>query len=139
MRSALVLIVSCLTLAGCGGYADFRLPPPSGRADPAPAFRWDVRNEPILARGGPGEWDSVDVLNPSVLRNNGLYWNFYSGFDGSTWRTGVAVSTDGLAWTKRGRILSPDPSTWERGYIAANGSALVRDGEFLYWYQAGDP
>jgi sucrose-6-phosphate hydrolase SacC (GH32 family) len=34
-------------------------------------------------------------------------------------------------------VLSPDPGTWEGGYIAANGSALVVNGEFFYWYQAG--
>jgi predicted GH43/DUF377 family glycosyl hydrolase len=129
----------CLATAGCGRYADFQLPPPAGHADRAPTFRWELRNEPILARGAPGEWDSVDALNPSVVRNNGAYWNFYSGFDGQTWHTGLATSPDGLAWTKQDRILTPDSSTWERGYIAANGSALARNGEFFYWYQAGDP
>ncbi len=128
-----------LVLAGCGRYADFQLPPPPGRAGPAPAFHWEMRNKPILTRGAPGEWDSVDVLNPSVLRNEAVYWNFYSGFDGRAWHTGVATSPNGFVWTKRGRILSPDPATWEGGYIAANGSALVYNGEFLYWYQAGAP
>ncbi len=34
-------------------------------------------------------------------------------------------------------MLSPDPQTWEGGYIAANGSALSAGTEFLYWYHAG--
>jgi predicted GH43/DUF377 family glycosyl hydrolase len=36
-------------------------------------------------------------------------------------------------------VLAPDESTWEGGYIAANGAALVVGGEFFYWYQAGNP
>jgi len=92
-----------------------------------------------MTRGVQGQWDSVDVLNPSVVRHDGRYWNLYSGFDGHTWHTGLAISGDGLDWVKQGRVLSPDPASWERGYIAANGSVLEHNGEFLYWYGAGDP
>ena len=48
-----------------------------------------------------------------------------------------AESADGKQWLKKGRILSPDPATWEGGYIAANGSALLAGGEWWYWYQSG--
>lgn len=91
----------------------------------------------MLTRGHAGEFDSVDALNPSVVRHAGEYYNFYSGFDGHTWRTGLATSGDGLRWERKGAVLSPDASTWEGDYIAANGTALFRNGEFLYWYQAG--
>ncbi len=82
-----------------------------------------------------GEFDAVDVLNPSVLRgSDGKYWNLYSAFDGKTWHTGLAVSSDGVSWTKAGKVLSPEGV--EGDYIAANGTGLVVDGEVLYWYQA---
>ncbi len=115
---------------------DFALPDIEDGAPPA-SYRLDAQPAPVLARGGPGEWDSLDVLNPAVVVRGGSYYNCYSGFDGKTWRTGLALSTDGLLWKKQGKVLSPDPSTWEGSYIAANG-ALLHDGrEFLYWYQAG--
>jgi predicted GH43/DUF377 family glycosyl hydrolase len=79
----------------------------------------------------------VDALNPSVVRALGSFWNFYSGYDGRTWHTGFAVSEDGLQWTKRGKVLSPDPNTWEGDYIAANGAVLFDGGRFLHWYQGG--
>lgn len=79
----------------------------------------------------------VDTLNPSVVKFRGEYWNFYSEFDGKTWRTAAAISNDGIHWEKRGRVLSP--SGWEGSYIAANGAALVDDDRIFYWYQAGDP
>jgi predicted GH43/DUF377 family glycosyl hydrolase len=88
-----------------------------------------------MARGP--EWDRVDTLNPSVVRIASGYFNFYSGYDGGVWHTGIASSSDGLAWTRRTKVLSPDASTWEGDYIAANGSALSVDGKWLYWYQAG--
>lgn len=90
-----------------------------------------------MQRGsGAGSWDNTDTLNPSVVHWRGRYWNLYSGFDGKTWHTGTAVSADGVTWTERRRILSPEG--WEGSYIAANGSAIVMPGDTLaYWYQAG--
>ena len=84
-----------------------------------------------------GSWDSSDVLAPSVVRRNDLYYNFYSGYDGKTWHTGLATSSDGVQWRKQGKVLSPRAETWEGVYIAGNGSALFDRGEFYYWYVAG--
>jgi predicted GH43/DUF377 family glycosyl hydrolase len=118
-------------LTGCGRYADFTLPAPEANGPRAP-LTWEARPEPVVTRG-----DSSDVLNPSVVRFHDAYWNFYSEFDGHAWHTAAATSSDGLAWTKLGRVLSPQG--WEGAYIAANGSALVVGDEILYWYEAGDP
>ena len=118
-------------LTGCGRYADFTLPAPEAAGPRAP-FTWEASPEPVIPRG-----DASDVLNPSVVRFQGAYWNFYSEFDGQTWHTAAATSPDGIAWTKLGRVLSPQG--WEGSYIAANGSALVVGDEILYWYEAGDP
>ena len=136
MRSwAAAVGCGCLVLAGCGRYTDFTLPGLPGSFETV--FTFDVQPAPVLERGPAGAWDAGDVLNPSVVRNGGAYFNFYSGYDSHTWHTGLATSPDGVRWEKQARILSPDPHTWEGGYIAANGSALFENGEFLYWYQAG--
>ena len=131
-------VVCALSLlsAGCDHYGDFTLPVLQG-ATTGPLLL-TLRPSPVLQRGVAGQWDSSDVLNPSVVFHDGQFWNFYSGFDGAVWHTGVATSSDGTTWTRRGKILSPDPDTWDRGYIAANGSALWHNGEWLYWYQAGE-
>jgi predicted GH43/DUF377 family glycosyl hydrolase len=135
-RSLLVAAL-CLIASGCSSYSDFTLPHLRG-GPPDSAFRWSVRPGPVLARGAPGEWDGVDALNPSVVKHQGLFYNLYSGFDGKSWRTGLATSPDGLAWARQGKVLSPDPNSWEGDdYIAANGSVLVAGGEFLCWYQGG--
>jgi len=122
-----------LLLTGCGRYADFTLPAPEPSGPRAP-FTWEANPEPVIPRG-----DSSDVLNPSVVRFQGAYWNFYSEFDGQThaWHTAAATSSVGIAWTKLGRVLSPQAP--EGSYIAANGSALVAGDEILYWYEIGYP
>ena len=116
-----LLIIAALALSGCGRYSDFILPLEPGGPDVA--WRWEARPEPVLARGGHGDWDAVDVLNPSVIRQGDAYYNLFSGYDGKTWHTGLAVSADGVTWHKEGKLISPDPATWEGDYIAANGSA----------------
>ena len=125
-----------LWLAGCGRYADFTLPPLN--ASPPPPATLELHPQPVLTRGSAGAWDSSDALNPSVVFHDHQYWNYYSGFDGSAWHTGLATSSDGIEWKRMGKVLSPDPALWDRGYIAANGSALWRNGEFLIWYEAGE-
>lgn len=124
-----------LLLTGCGHYADFQLPRLAGGA-PVP-LTVSLQPKPVLSPA-PGEWDSSEVLNPSVVFHDHQFWNFYSGFDGAVWHTGVAISPDGVTWTHRSVILSPDADSWDRGYIAANGSALWHNGEFLCWYEAGE-
>jgi len=126
-----------LCLLSCGHYADFTLPVMMNAPPPTPVTL-TLQPQPILSPS-PNEWDSSDVLNPSVIYHDRQFWNLYSGFDGKVklWYTGLAVSPDGVAWTRRGRVLAPDPDSWDRGYIAANGSALWRNGEYLYWYEAG--
>ena len=101
-------------------------------------WRWQAREQPVIARGEHGDWDTVDVLNPSVIRQGDAYYNFFSGYDGKAWHTALAVSGDGVTWRKEGKILSPDPGTWEGTAIAANGSAIADDSGILYYYQAGD-
>lgn len=132
------VVFNVLLLAGCGRYDKFILPPAPGPAVDAVSWEWSDAGAPVLGRGAGGEFDSVDALNPSIVEVSGKLWNFYSGWDGSTWQTGVATSADGLHWHRRGRLWSPDPHTWEGSYIAANGTTLYQ-GEFRHWYQAGAP
>lgn len=122
MKRVLLLAFICCS---CGKYANFTLPPPDS-AGPAGPFRWEASPDPVLTRGN--DWDSGDVLNPSVVKFQGNYLNYYSGYDGKTWNTGVATSSDGIHWTKQGKTMGPD---------AGNGSALVVNGKILYWYQTG--
>ena len=137
MKPAMGGLLGILALGwgGCG-YSDFRLPE-LAPAEPQASYEWHPRDAPVIPHGGPGDADARDALNPAVVRRGGGYFNFYSGFDGKTWRTILATSADGLAWKKEGAVLAPDPRAGEGDYIAANGAAISSEGGFLYWYQAG--
>ncbi|HYZ85727.1 MAG TPA: hypothetical protein VE621_15055, partial [Bryobacteraceae bacterium] len=127
-------LISVVSLSRCTPYADFRLPA-LGSPQTGGKFGFVPSKDPQLVPGPKGSFDSVDVLNPSVVHVNGTWYNFYSGYDGKTWHTGLATGPDGSTWSKQGKVLSPT-QPWEGDYIAANGSALYRNGEFWYWYQA---
>ena len=90
-------------VAGCEGSS----------APLGPETQWQVRPEPVLSPGPTGTWDSVDVLNPSVVKVGETFYNFYSGFDGKTWHTGLATSADGTSWDKQGSepVISPGPTS----------------------------
>ena len=128
------VLLAALLLTGCTRYADFTLPPLPG-GDPTLTFAFDPHPQPVLTSGEG--WESQDVLNPSVVRRGSDLLNLYSAYDGRTWHTGLATSSDGLRWDKHGPVLSPDPQTWEASYIAANGSALPCGDQLCYWYVAG--
>jgi predicted GH43/DUF377 family glycosyl hydrolase len=128
------LVGACLLLAGCARYADFTLPALPGPQG-AVTWKWNVRPTPVISRDS--EWSRVDALNPSVIPVNAALLNLYSGYDGKMWHTGVASSSDGITWTKKAKMLSPEAGTWEGDYIAANGTALSDQGRYFYWYQAG--
>lgn len=100
----------------------------------------DVHPSPVLTRGPAGSWDSIDVLNPSVIRYEDQLYNYYSGFDGKVWHTGVARSDDGIEWKKyeKNPVLSPSPGDWDVSYISANGAAILWNGKVFYFYQGVD-
>jgi predicted GH43/DUF377 family glycosyl hydrolase len=99
---------------------------------------WRMAPRPLIERGPEGAWDSVDALNPSVVRFRDRYFNLYSGFNGETWSSGLATSPDGAVWEKHpGNPLFGPHHRWEGSYMAANGASLVRGDDLLHWYQAG--
>jgi len=120
-----------LLLTNCGHYRDFTLPEPSSPQQQV-KFQWEPDAAPVITRG-----PQADVLNPSIIRWQGGLLNLYSNFDGKAWHTSATTSADGKTWSPGAKILSPDPTTWEGDYIAANGSAVALENEILYWYQAG--
>jgi predicted GH43/DUF377 family glycosyl hydrolase len=56
----------------------------------------------VLALGGPGEWDSAEIVDPSVIVVDGGYRMYYCGARaaGRAYSAGVALSVDGRNWTK---------------------------------------
>jgi len=129
LKAATLVLLAVLT--GCSRYANFTLPQLTG-GDPSLAFTLDAQPEPVLSHGA-----DTDALNPSIVRTPAGLLNFYSAFDGTSWRTVMASSTDGVHWQPGPTVMRPDPRTWQGSYIGANGSVLLHDGQFWHWFEAG--
>lgn len=135
-----MFVMACSGCGGAGGSA----PSTSETQAVAPQSQPTAQviafePNPVMTRGAPGTWDNGDVLNPSVVTFGGKLINYYSGWDGTVWRTGYATSTDnGLTWTK---APSPvlDLDKWTTKYIAANGSNIVINGQMYMYFQGETP
>jgi predicted GH43/DUF377 family glycosyl hydrolase len=76
---------------------------------------WTKDSLPVLV-STPSDWDSLRVLAPSVLRENGAYKMWYTGGRSvSGNRIGYATSPDGRNWIRYAGnpVLTAGTSTWE--------------------------
>ncbi|MBS1241887.1 MAG: Laminin sub domain 2, partial [Gemmatimonadetes bacterium] len=108
-----------------------------GAAEGQTPWTKDVDN-PVLAGGGPGEWDQGGVACGAAIFDGTTYHLWYAGIR-TQWPDidiGYATSPDGVTWTKH-----PDNPVLERGAAGAwdSGSvfpsAVVWDGATYHmWY-----
>lgn len=79
-----------------------------------PICHWEAREE-VLRLGADGEWDSLFLASPQVLKHaDGDFRMYYHSLAGGRFSVGLATSGDGLRWTKRGEILGPGPEgSWD--------------------------
>lgn len=77
---------------------------------------WDFYAEPTLQPGA--DWDLI-LSGPQVVISEGVWYLFYDGGDGQTASIGVATSTDGLSFNRRGNgpIVSVDGASVEDPYV----------------------
>jgi len=92
---------------------------------------------PVLQPGAPGEWDGLFIESPSVVKTNGQYYMLYTGVD-TTWRAaiGLAVSSDGITWTKYpgNPVISPGRSPSWDDFSVATPSIIKTEKGFEAWY-----
>ena len=106
-------------------------------ANRQPTFAFEARPEPGAgARGRVGHGRCAEPLGRAP---GDSLLNFYSGFDGNTWRTGCGLRQTACSGEKRGMVLAPDPRTWEGSYIAANGSRAVHRQDAFWLLVPGRP
>ena len=73
-----------------------------GYATSADGETWTKDGSNPVFEGDAGEWDGDNVGYPSVIKENGTYYMWYSGHDGAWKGIGLATSTDGIDWTRSG-------------------------------------
>ena len=97
----------------------------------------------VLASGAPGSFDAGGVKDPVVTKAGAAdYRMLYTGIEplpgGDTVeRIGYATSTDGLAWTKRGVVLSPSRDPFAADERAVRPAGMLVDGSVLHVWATG--
>lgn len=85
------------------------------------------------------EWESsVNMVQPSVIHKDGLYYLWYSAVQSGQWKIGLATSLDGNNWTKHNSPVLESTELWE-GNSLGGGKVIRNDGKFEMYYHAGDP
>jgi predicted GH43/DUF377 family glycosyl hydrolase len=92
---------------------------------------------PVLTPGPSGTWDDKWTYRPVVISTGQSYVMYYRSLSsqGTTGETGMAISDDGIHWTKRASPISIPPSSsgWD-SYLWALGSVATAGGVFVMWY-----
>lgn len=85
---------------------------------------------PVLCAGSPSGWDECDVRNPWVVGDDSGYKMWYVGRDrNGRSRVGLAVSTDGIRWTKIG--LNPvllEGASGQPDSLGVHRLCVIKDG-----------
>jgi len=119
------------------GYVD-GVPRPTGGGLPyIPHFVRAAEN-PVLAPGSDGSFDSVGTLLPSVVATEDGWIMWYAGTQDVDYAVGVASSSDGLSWHRStAPALPPDgeEGSWKR--YATNAPMVVQDGAGWRVYYSG--
>ncbi len=103
--------------------------------------KWtDSPTNPVLSIGKPGDFDSVHLAYPRVLRIGGTFYMWYLGADKSRFRLGLATSSDGIHWTKSpaNPVLNVGkPGTWDSGAIFGFDVLWISNRVHIWYAAAG--
>jgi predicted GH43/DUF377 family glycosyl hydrolase len=108
-----------------------------GRATSHDGINW-TRDEgnPVLKVGLEGEWDDATVFPGPVIFDGSEYKMWYTGYDGTQWRIGIATSIDGIDWIKyEGNPVFDigDSGNWDDSAVTAS-TVLVNESGYKMWY-----
>jgi predicted GH43/DUF377 family glycosyl hydrolase len=90
---------------------------------------------PVLNPSPAGNWDYL-VYSSSVIFDGSKYHMWYSGqnYPGTAAEIGYAISTDGINWEKRGRVIPQGPDGSFDRYSADYPAVVLTSGMFKMWY-----
>ncbi len=97
-------------------------------------FKGSAEAGSMLAPGAKDYPDSHGVEDPYVIKVNGTYRMWYTGFDGTTRRILYATSPDGIYWTKKGLVALTDGNGQPQKSGCQNPVVIFRDRNYELWY-----
>jgi predicted GH43/DUF377 family glycosyl hydrolase len=98
------------TSGGCACYATS----PDG-------INWTRSQDNPVLRKTHGSWDNEGAGGQNtVIKSGDMYYMYYKGYGKAApgWTFyGLAASSDGVNWSKQGKVISPDPSMGETTFF----------------------
>jgi len=122
--------------AAAGPANQFR-PMSIGFATSPDGINWTMHPDPVLEPDA-GTWDESSVEIAMVIRENGQYKMWYSGWSPSNevGKIGYATSSDGINWTKdtlNNPVMVPSSAAWQAGGFF-RCHVLPDQGGYKMWY-----
>jgi DNA-binding beta-propeller fold protein YncE/predicted GH43/DUF377 family glycosyl hydrolase len=114
-----------LSLNSAGGI------PRVGLADLDEDFNLDIRDGAIFEGTSGFDRDGADM--PVVLEVDGTWHMYYRGHRGRSTSIGHATSTDGVTWSRQGRVLRPGRD-WDNQRIEPGSVEVLPNGDLRLWY-----
>jgi len=97
-----------------------------------------VKHGVVIPLGASGDFDGVRAYIPAVVVRDGRTWLYYAGHDGANIRVGLAVSEDGVHFTKHGVVLPLGASGDFDDTHTYTPAVVVRDGRTWLYYAGHD-
>jgi hypothetical protein len=110
-----------------------------GYATGSDGFNWTRPvADPVLDVGAEGEWDSLNVEYPAVVKEGpDSFKMWYAGEGPGGWRVGHATSSDGITWTKHpgNPVVDVGEEDWNNRQ-ASSPFVLYEGGVYKMWLNA---
>jgi predicted GH43/DUF377 family glycosyl hydrolase len=102
-------------------------------------YHWaKLRSNPVLELGDINTFDENGLGEPAVWHAGGSWWMLYTGRDrNENRRLGLALSTDGLEWTRLPDVFAGSES-WNSKVLCDPTVLPAAGDELEVWYGGGD-
>lgn len=88
----------------------------------------------VLPLGTAGDFDTQRIDQCCVIVRDGRVWLYYSAHDGATYRVGLAVSDDGIHFTKLGVVLPLGAGgDFDDVYVHTPGVVIYNSKIYVYY------
>lgn len=101
----------------------------------------DVAHNPVMLHGSPGTWDSMEIVPGRNMIKEDLtyyfyYWGLTNATDQTSFKIGLATSTDLTTWIKHDSnpVLAGTPSPWTDNN-AFEPDVIKFGSTYHMWYQ----
>ncbi len=108
-------------------------------ANSTDGITWVKYGSPVLRNSIDGEYDTMIVISPSVVRTLDGYRMWYTGCSNDVvYRNLYANSTDGVNWIKQGLAIDIGAGGDADSRYAYKSTALIKDDVLHIWYTGYD-